>query len=92
MNNSLLRLLVILVCVLSLILHFSAENAGIIASSWAHFEQPHNSEAHGDEDHFIPTLSKDGNHLQLIEFLIVRADPGDLSRSIVPQLPPPKSI
>jgi len=92
MNNRLLRGLALLVCILSLTLHFSAESAGMFESAWAHTEQAHGPETHGEEDHFVPVLAQEEHQVRSKESAVELEMPGGFSHSIVPQLPPPKSV
>jgi hypothetical protein len=92
MNNSFMRTLVLLVCFLSLTLHFSAESAGMLTSAWAHAGHAHGPETHGEEDHFVPVLAQDESRAGPNKFAVVLAMPGGFSCFLIPQLPPPKPV
>lgn len=92
MSSSFLRRLTILVCILSLTLHFSAESAGMLDSASVHAEQAHGPETHGEEDHFVPVLTQEEYSSNFKDCAVPFALGGGFSRSIVPQLPPPKPI
>lgn len=91
MNRFFRRELVLLLCVLSLTLHFSAESVGVMDSVRSLGWQVHGSHTHGEEDQFVPTLAQEEIRLKLEESTVPAAFTTGISHSIVPQLPPPKS-
>jgi hypothetical protein len=92
MNKPTLRGMALLLCVVSLALHHSVESAGALDPAWSHGWQAQSPDTHGEEDHFVPILLQAEYQLDPNDFARPVTYPGGHSLSIIPQLPPPKSI
>jgi hypothetical protein len=76
----------------SLTLHLAVESATSLDSAWSQCQQALSVHTHGEEDHFTPVLTQEDWQSNPKDFAILVVDPGGISRSIIPQLPPPKNL
>jgi hypothetical protein len=76
----------------SLTLHLAVESAASLDSAWSQGQQALSVHTHEEEDHFTHALTQEDRQSNSKDFAILVVDPGGISRSIIPQLPPPKQI
>jgi hypothetical protein len=92
MNKAIARGLVILLCSVSLALHFWAESTLMIDSSPSRSERADNPDSHAEEDHFVQARPPRLGGTVSRVFSGTAADLGGDSLANIPQLPPPKPI
>jgi hypothetical protein len=92
MHKPFLQGLFLMVCVVSLAFHISAQGVGMLDSTWGHGNQAQSLDSHGEEDFFVLVLSQDDHQLDNFHFKVKDAFVGGYSIFTGPQPPPPKLI